>query len=699
MADQRNPTGNDPTSYERLVFSPVSSGQAATHPLPPGLRRGDRVIDEIENTADYYGPDLYRNLLTFFSSSEFQFDSNQDFIPVSQTKANPKLFVVGIIPPAAKITGRMLDRSASIASVTGWPEQQLDYGDQSGNYVGGEGAKSTGVSDNGVTLVDSNAYPRGAALEPSFWVSYVQMCQRLKVDPYEMAAVWECESNFSPAAQNKQGGRVIAQGFNQLTLGPAKKIGMSDEVWNNFATLSPEQQLPWSEKYFRGAYVKGKKAGQIYRVNFGGYTNPDGSIYASKAYINSLPEADRAKFKNPDYQEKVCKQNPGLVDEQGRIMPSILDKNVAGRPSPGVRDSIQRAMTTVGSSKPPDFVDPATSPPPKDTGNGSWVDGGNTSAAQSKRESEAKVDTDLNRSTLGARFQGQQRAEAKLTKSILDMMGSTPPLRLLVNPKSFKVSSEKVVSDGNWTRNGPIVEHWGDQQDKIDASGTLAAFFAIDANSQTQYRDGSSPGLTRVARNYSESYRNFLSLFLLYKNNGYCFTAPLEQETNRDKFFARLSLVGSIYIYYDSILYIGSFDNFNITETDDKPYTLEYNFQFTVRATFVLDRPDDYGGRALPQRSRPVAGISTDQILANLEQSNFDEQSRIRQAELESSETDIERSGREADEAARTVDFFKNRPPSGDITLDPSVLAALKPPSSQGQVVPKPTQAQRKGKK
>ena len=51
--------------------------------------------------------------------------------------------------------------------------------------------------------------------------------------------------------------------------------------------------------------------------------------------------------------------------------------------------------------------------------------------------------------------------------------------------------------------------------------------------------------------------------------------------------------MGSIYIYYDNILYIGSFDSFNLTETELAPFTLEYNFSFTVRATYLLDNTDD----------------------------------------------------------------------------------------------------------
>jgi len=214
-----------------------------------------------------------------------------------------------------------------------------------------------------------------------------------------------------------------------------------------------------------------------------------------------------------------------------------------------------------------------------------------------------------------AKYQNAQRAEIANTVKALNALRDAPPLRLLVNPSSFKISSEKIVSDGNWTRNGPIVEHWGENQDKIEASGKVAAFFAIDAASPNPNAEGQSPGLTRGARQYSASYQNFLSLYLLYRNNANLYTTGQDNSDSKTNFLNRLSLVGSMYVYYDNTLYVGSFDNFNITESETSPYTLEYNFQFTVRATFLLDGPPMYEPQAqqflskrmvLPTTSQPV---------------------------------------------------------------------------------------------
>jgi hypothetical protein len=171
-------------------------------------------------------------------------------------------------------------------------------------------------------------------------------------------------------------------------------------------------------------------------------------------------------------------------------------------------------------------------------------------------------------------------------------MANTPPLRLLVNPASFKVGNEKILNDGNFTRTGPIVEHWGDGQDKIDASGKIGAFYCADVTGvgSDPLQESGGPGLTRTARTFSAAYQNFLSLYQIYRNN-----AGIHIDDTVDPGAGKKNLVmlGSVYIYYDHTLYIGSFDSFTVTESDTAPFTLEYSFQFTTRATFLMDQITD----------------------------------------------------------------------------------------------------------
>lgn len=203
---------------------------------------------------------------------------------------------------------------------------------------------------------------KGAALPMDFWVGFVQMARRLQVDPYELAAVINLESaGFNPHAQNKQGGRVVAQGLNQLIKSTATKaLGMSEELWENFSKLSPMEHLKWTEKYFRmfGTRARGKDAGELYLLNFGGYNNPDGSLYAGKEaqeqYKKLHPDA---VFKNPEYQQKAIEQNKGFVTND-RIMPETVKKSVAKGPPSAIRARIDEALRAVGNSPLPGYQEP-----------------------------------------------------------------------------------------------------------------------------------------------------------------------------------------------------------------------------------------------------------------------------------------------------------------------------------------------------
>jgi hypothetical protein len=204
-------------------------------------------------------------------------------------------------------------------------------------------------------------YLGGSTLPADFWVKFVQMCQRLEVDPHDLAAVINSESGFNPAARNFAAGKdksPVAQGFNQLIHGTAKSLGMSDQTWQYLYLMPAEEQLKWVEKYF-GKNARGKNAGQLYLLNFGGYKNPDGSIYAGKAaqnaWIAAHPE-DAGKFSNPNYQQLAVEQNPGIVTG-GKIMPSSLDKLVS-RKRGAFKANIDEAIREIGNRPPPPYEPP-----------------------------------------------------------------------------------------------------------------------------------------------------------------------------------------------------------------------------------------------------------------------------------------------------------------------------------------------------
>jgi hypothetical protein len=115
--------------------------------------------------------------------------------------------------------------------------------------------------------------------------------------------------------------------------------------------------------------------------------------------------------------------------------------------------------------------------------------------------------------------------------------------------------------------------------------------------------------LGRGIRNVSFSWQNFQSLYLLYRNNGGMYLSDMSQQ-DRD---VLLTTVGSVYLFYDNILYIGCFDSFTITEDAERPFSVEYSFEFTVRAAFLLEFAQDfnYGGSAFFRNSTLGSGLPT----------------------------------------------------------------------------------------
>lgn len=556
----------------------------------------DRIYNQIEGAADYYPPATYGipvtsplSLLTFWGDYEIQTDSlAEEFIPLSavaQRARNPKLFAVGILPPSVNISGRLLDRSASIANAQGF-ETAPDRGEE-------------------VPPEDTTQGLKGSALPLEFWVSFVEMCNRLGVNPVDLAAVLQQESGMDPARVAYRGNppHPVAKGLNQIILKTGVSLGMTPEYWETFETVSAQEQLVWVETYFSRAGVRGKNKGSIYVKNFGGhFGNPKINgmqpLYISRSAYEALSPEDKAKVPTPEKQFVQYTQNSGLDREKrGFIAAEDLARNVQNAPSSAIRRRIEEAQSIVGDGK---GVKPSVIVPDASVKYGKGASG---SVKAAQKELSKTVGTPLNSSELGKRFQIAQKAQIIATMAALEQMRNVPPLRLLVNPQRMSVKGEKIVSDGEWSRNGPIIEHWGNDQDKISASGKVAAFYAIDA------RNADGPGLTRNSRNFSQSWQNFQSLYLLYKNNGGMYLSdPTTGGASKN-----LNLVGSVYIYYDSILYIGSFDSFSISETETAPFTVEYSFEFSVRAAFLLDRTDDqeaYGNRNL-FRARPLLSSDT----------------------------------------------------------------------------------------
>lgn len=158
----------------------------------------------------------------------------------------------------------------------------------------------------------------------------------------------------------------------------------------------------------------------------------------------------------------------------------------------------------------------------------------------------------------------QVREDLQYLRDQALLASSLPPLFMYVNPSSKSTSYDHIVSDGSKTRDGYTIEFWGQQLETLTLSGTVGAFYV--------HQEGRGGGLAVNTRRGSYAYQQLMALYQMYRNNGYIY--------NRD---GRISLVGAVAIYYDGTIYTGSFNSFNITHSESKPFTLDYSFTFTVR--------------------------------------------------------------------------------------------------------------------
>lgn len=560
-----------------------------------------KIFDEIEATAKNYGPSIYagllgdniRGLLSFYHDVQFSIDGlSDDFVPVTQTRTQDarvyKLFAVGVLPPTARVTGRILDRSHSIAG-----DERTVGGAASGGVI----IESLKMASAGLVAIAKSFSDISASKNQKKWVD-------LLAGPNEKDnAAYFASSSISSCALVVRG-LLRKAGLRHPRLAENYKIGKAME---DIAVIAREY-----DAYHPGNTGVRPKPGWVAQVGPVGGSGHVFTIISVKAvggkiHITSVDggQKDGTGAQATRTVPRVWKKG-GLGHAKGAKGKEVLELDKESRDKPGKwwwdnnGSKTRRVQFMMDTSKLP-FEDTTLD----DDATDDWKDGGNAAAKKAKKEQQKTGGTSLNQQKLGKILQAAQRLQIAETQAAIEAMKRAPPLRLVVNPKEFSVKGAKIVQDGAWGRSGPIVEHWGEEQDSISASGRVAGFFAIDATG------AQGPGLTRHARHFSEGWRNLMALYLFYKNNGGVY---LQDHITFGGTKRNLSLVGSVYIYYDNILYIGSFNSFNISEANESPFTAEYNFEFVVRAAFLLDRPDaqydvsNSYSQGPPQPTVPVTG-------------------------------------------------------------------------------------------
>ena len=310
------------------------------------------------------------------------------------------------------------------------------------------------------------------------------------------------------------------------------------------------------------------------------------------AYVNGLT-FHNAMVEHPTENSDAYTPLAGVLPAVGDIdiIPFMLKAIPPGAPlsifSPLDRSGIIGSTyeKTPNTSVGPNVVSPDV------TAGAGFARGGADAAQQAAAKAYIKSLSKQNFSQETANYL-QQRTFADI-KDAYTKMQQTPVLYLLINPTGFSVSHTKIVSDGNWGRNGAGVgiEHWGEGQPVIAAQGRIAGFYntkQVTTTGKTQPQGG----LSRATRQFSLSYQNFLSLFLLYRNNGYIWIEDVvDARSGATSKPNNLALVGSIALFYDKVIYFGSFNSFEITEEGESPFTLSYSFEFTVRQIYHESAP------------------------------------------------------------------------------------------------------------
>jgi hypothetical protein len=534
-----------------------------------GLPTG--IAAQIEQSADYYPPSTYMGTggysvvaasLTHYNEFTFNSDSLADqyiaLSAVTQRGRNPKVFAIGVIPPSANVTGNLLDRSASAVN------QVADQPD----YIGTTGQTSTSAKTRADFVAGLLEYacnpPKGRSEKDPI---YQQITEGRDVGKAQASysscgdlAHWMLyrlgvRSPYVNRDENK--GWKAQVNVSNLAFSPAAKVPNNDTVYKPGDII-----VIWSEANGSdGHVIVVKEQTTAGKIQTGEYGQPGGAIKN-----RTIKESDDGR---PIMGNRIVQRYLPLDDvlalaqQNGELADVTL-------PNEG-------KVTVESETK--------------------W---NGKDAAQAREIQEKTANTPLVDVVL-ERYTAAQKAQILDMQNTLAAIQNVPPLRMLVNPSSFSVKGEKIVADSGWSRNGgTIVEHWGNNQEKISASGKLAGFYAVDSLNAV------GPGLTRTAKNFSQSWQNFQSLMAFYANNG---GVHLNDPTTNNQ-ERNLSIVGSIYIYYDGILYIGSFDNLSVSESDTTPHTADYSFEFTVRAAFLLDNAvsdsRNYGAVTPSNGTQPV---------------------------------------------------------------------------------------------
>lgn len=408
--------------------------------------------------------------------------------------------------------------------------------------------------------------PKGFGTASQHSAAFYQKLQSVAAacgaSPADMLAIMLSESGVNAGATNyflkSDGTRDMSQ------LQGVGLIGFTTVVANHFGTtldaisqMSDVQQLSLVQQYYQ-------------TVNQGGTYPNSGALYVANFACSNLPyvnDPNHVIFSQAKDGQNYA-QNTGLdVGNKGYItigdMTTRADSVKSTPAYQQLLSAFNAATNNMYQYPNPTIPDPTANSP------------STTSIMTNANVTEADIQDPLsnqlgrNISVDDTRAIAVQKQTNYLNQQIA-LIQSIPALMMLVNPSEFTRNYEH-TTDPVKTRSGYVVNMWLEKPVTISSRGVTAAQYAFRA-------DGSG-GLVSFNRIQSASYQNLMSLVSIFKNNGNIFTDTSFGDSNQGVPLISMSL----YIYYDNHLYIGSFDEFSVTDDGNKPYNLAYNWKFTVR--------------------------------------------------------------------------------------------------------------------
>lgn len=162
----------------------------------------------------------------------------------------------------------------------------------------------------------------------------------------------------------------------------------------------------------------------------------------------------------------------------------------------------------------------------------------------------------------------------------VERMLQTPPLTLFVNPSDMSITYTAVQQYSQRTRWGKVFERWGEGQPTMTISGSTGAWCAgQDPSAAMGFpsqggENHVATGVQFATKRDSAAFQQFMSLYHLYRNNGYIYDTVEGSEAHL--------FIGAVAIDYDQMTYIGNIDSFSYSYADDDSHRIQWEMAFTV---------------------------------------------------------------------------------------------------------------------